>query len=189
MPCIHIYCVCVKFRDLILILEIAKPNNISTSSQCICYLDGSTWVKTHAKKGCQVFSHPLGGFSLLSFVFVKTRVKCVYVLCPVRLYVTDCSSNKEAKIFRKKNTFTYCANTLHSVILYHRQYYKSYANETSCNWWFEKRCIILVICVEEEKVCVSSRSDWENHCEASLIDKKNSEQKKKIRFTVSDRPD
>ena len=38
-------------------------------------------------------------------------------------------------------------------------------------------------------MCVSSRSDWENRCEASLIDKKNSEQKKKIRFTVSDRPD
>ena len=96
---------------------------------------------------------------------------------------------KKQRFSEKKNTFTYCANTLHSVILYHRQYYKSYANETSCNWWFEKRCIILVICVEEEKVCVSSRSDWENRCEASLIDKKNSEQKKKIRFTVSDRPD
>ena len=31
--------------------------------------------------------------------------------------MTDCSSNKEAKIYRKKNTFTYCANTLHSVII------------------------------------------------------------------------
>ena len=117
MPCIHIYCVCVKFRDLILILEIAKPNNISTSSQCICYLDGSTWVKTHAKKGCQVFSHPLGGFSLLSFVFVKTRVKCVYVLCPVRLYVTDCSSNKEAKIYRKK-THSHIVQTHYTVLYY-----------------------------------------------------------------------
>ena len=94
---------------------------------------------------------------------------------------------KKQRFSERKKTHSHIVQT-HYTVLYYRQYYKSYANETSCNWWFEKRCIILVICVEEEKVCVSSRSDWENHCEASLIDKKNSEQKK-IRFTVSDRPD
>ena len=51
-----------------------------------------------------------------------------------------------------------------------------------------KRDALFQLFVLRRKRCVFSRSDWENHCEASLIDKKNSEQKK-IRFTVSDRPD